>query len=541
MTLIFAILLSLFLTIVLTPVFSRLAMRLEVYDVPEPRKVHQWPIPRVGGLAMAIGVFASIILWAPLDAMIRAYLIAALILVASGIIDDWKGLGFKAKFAAQISAALIAILYGDIRIVKLGVLLPDGMILAEWLSALLTLVVLVGVTNAINLSDGLDGLAGGICMLLFCCIGYLAYVEQNFHIAIVMAALVGAIFGFLRFNTFPATLFMGDTGSQLLGFSAIYFSLALTQGNTALSPLLPLIILGFPVLDTLTVMGERIAQGHSPFLADKNHFHHRLMRMGLFHTESVFFIYVIQTFLIVAAFVLRFYSEWLLLVSYLIFAGLVLAFFHWADAEGWKLPRFKFIDRIIKGRLRVFRERGLFIMLTFRIVEWGVPLLLLITCFLPASIPSYFSAYTAVLLVGLFLIFFFRKSWMKRAVIVSLYLFIPGLIYLSDTEAWMKEPLIRIYNLSFLFFLFLVLVTLRLTKRAKGFKLTPMDFLVLFITVVFLALPELRLQYGLMAVKTIILFFCYEIIMGEVREKIGKVAVLAVAAYLLVVVRGIVG
>jgi len=399
----------------------------------------------------------------------------------------------------------------------------------------------VGVTNAINLSDGLDGLAGGICMLSFCCIGYLAYVEQDFNIAILAAALVGAIFGFLRFNTFPATLFMGDTGSQLLGFSAIYFSLALTQGDTALSPLLPLIILGFPVLDTLTVMGERITKGRSPFAADKNHFHHRLMRMGLFHTESVFFIYVIQAFLIVSAFALRFYSEWLLLVSYLIFAGLVLAFFHWADVTDWKFPRFNFIDRVIKGRLRVLRERGLFIMLAFRVVEWGVPLLLMISCLLPASIPSYFSAFASVLLGGLFLIFFFKKPWIKRAIIVSLYLFIPVLIYLSDTEVQIEEPLIRMYNLSFVFFLFFVLVTLRLTKRAKGFRLTPMDFLVLFITLVFLVLPELRLQYGLMAVKTIILFFCYEIIMGEVREKIGKVAVLTVAAYLVVVIRGMIG
>jgi UDP-GlcNAc:undecaprenyl-phosphate GlcNAc-1-phosphate transferase len=260
MTLLSSLLLSLILTIVLTPVFSRLAMRLNLYDVPDARKVHQWPVPRIGGLAIAIGAFASIVLWAPLGNMLRAYLLGASILVAVGIVDDWKGLDFRAKFIGQLAAALIAVFYGGIGISKLGALLPEGMILPQAVMVALTVVTIVGVTNAINLSDGLDGLAGGISMLGFACIGYLAFLEQNLAVAIPAAALVGALFGFLRFNTHPATLFMGDTGSLLLGFSAAFFSLALTQGDTALSPLLPLIILGFPILDTLTVMGERVAE-----------------------------------------------------------------------------------------------------------------------------------------------------------------------------------------------------------------------------------------------------------------------------------------
>jgi len=536
-----SLLISLFLTVILTPVFNRLAKRLDMYDVPGPRKVHQLPVPRVGGLAMAIGAFVSIVIWTPLDSMIRAYLMGAMILVVFGIVDDWKGLGFKAKFIAQIITALTAIFYGNIRIVNLGALLPNGVILADWISALLTLVVIVGVTNAINLSDGLDGLAGGICMLSFCCIGYLSYLERDFNIVIPIAALVGAIIGFLRFNTFPATLFMGDTGSQLLGFSAIYFSLALTQGQSGLSPLLPLIILGFPVLDTLSVMGERIAKGRSPFSADKNHFHHRLMRMGLFHTESVFCIYIIQVVLVLSAFALRYNNEWMLLVSYLIFATIVVAFFHWADATGWKFRRFSFIDQIVKGRLRVLREQGLFIMIIFWTLEWGVPLLLVVTCFLPAAIPLYFSVSAAVLLVGLLLTRIFKKDWTKGAVIVSLYLFIPALIYQSDTEAWIQGPLMRLYHLLFVIFVLFAIATLRFTKRMKGFKLTPTDLLVLFITSILLILPELRLQYGLMVVKTIMLFFLYEIILGEIRDKIGTVAVLTVAAYLIVVIRGLTG
>ena len=130
---------------------------------------------------------------------------------------------------------------------------------------------------------------------------------------------------------------------------------------------------------------------------------------------------------------------------------------------------------------------------------------------------------------------------MKDAFTVSLYLFIPALIYLSDEGARELGPMLYLYYFAFLLFVFLVLVTLRLTRRKMGFKPTTMDFLVVFVALVFLFLPELRLQYGLMAVKTIVLFFCYEIILGEARDKIWKVAALTALAYLVIAVRGLAG
>ena len=161
------------------------------------------------------------------------------------------------------------IFFGGLQIKFLGVCLPDGFQLPEILSVLLTLLAIVGVTNAINLSDGLDGLAGGSSLLIFLCIGYLAYtgsyIANNYFIVLISASVIGSIFGFLRFNTYPATVFMGDAGSQLLGFLAITLSLGLTQCNTPLSAFLPLLLLGFPVLDTLAVMVERISNGRSPF------------------------------------------------------------------------------------------------------------------------------------------------------------------------------------------------------------------------------------------------------------------------------------
>lgn len=538
-----SLLLSLFLTIVLVPAVSLIAVRLQIYDMPGPRKVHQRPIPRIGGIAMAIGAFVSIIFWAPLDEVTQAYLMGGLVLVVVGIVDDWRGLNFKAKFAGQILAALIAVFYGGIGIEKLGNLLPDGMILPYWASAILTVVVLVRVTNAINLADGLDGLAGGISLLIFGCICYLAYIGQEMKVAVLAASLMGACFGFLRFNTFPATLFMGDTGSQLLGFSAACFSLILTQGNTALSPLLPLIILGFPILDTLSVMGERIAQGRSPFSADKRHFHHRLLKMGFFHTEAVFVIYAVQALLIGSAYLLRFYSEWLLLGSYVTFAVLIIFFFRRADVTGWRLQRFDFIDRVVKGRLKLLREQGIFIQIVFRVLAWGVPLLMVFAGFLPVAIPGYFSAFAALLIAAVIMVYTLWREWFKPAVICTAYLFIPVLVCIGDTEMapWMAGAPARIYFWAYLLLLFLALLTLRLTKRKKGFRATPTDFLILVFTLVFLVIPQLRANYGIMAMKTIILYFCYEIIMGEVRERIGGVAILTVAGYLVVVLRGLIG
>ena len=511
--------------------------------MPGPRKVHQQPIPRIGGIAMAIGAFVSIIIWVPMSDATQAYLMGGAVLVVVGILDDWKGLDFKIKFAGQILAALLVVFYGGIEITQLGTLLPESMILPAWASAILTVLFLVGVTNAINLSDGLDGLAGGICMLIFGLIGYLAYIEQNLNIAIMSASLMGVCFGFLRFNTFPARLFMGDTGSMLLGFSAACFSLILTQGATALSPLLPLIILGFPLLDTLAVMAQRISEGRSPFAADKKHFHHRLLQMGLFQTEAVFIIYVIQTLLIVFAYVFRFYSEWFLLLSYGFFAVTVVGIFTIADQTGWKLKRFSFIDQVIKGKLKKLRGKRYGIRIVFQPLALGMPLLLIFTGFLPLNIPDYFSVFSGLLVLGVGLVFLLRREWFEWALIVSAYLFIPGLVYLAHTEMppWMAGRPYEIYFMVLLLLMILAWLTLRFTERTKGFRPTPMDFLVLFFALVFMVLPDLRIAYGLIAVKIILLYFCLEIIMGEVREEFWKVSALIIAAYLVVAVRGLVG
>ncbi len=538
------LLLALFVTISLIPFFTKIAEKMRVFDLPDERKVHTVPIPRIGGLAIAIGVFIAMFLWKDESGFLKAYIIGSAVIVFFGIIDDVKGLNYKMKFACQIAAALIIVFYGGLKVTHLGALLPDNMLLPGWIAIPFTIVLIVGVTNAVNLADGLDGLAGGICLLSFCCIGYLSYLVENTTVTLLSLALIGAIFGFLRFNTYPASLFMGDTGSQFLGFSMVTASLALTQGNTALSPVLPLIIFGFPVLDTMTVMLYRLSERRSPFLPDKKHFHHRLMALGLFHTEAVFTIYLIQALFVVSAFIFRFYSEWSLLIGYGLFSLLIVGSFIVAAHTHFTLKRYNLIDKVVKGRLKILREKGFFIMIFFRIVEFGIPLLMFATCFLPRKIPGFFSIFSAILIVLIIIIWFLKKNWLRSILTLTLYLLIPLLVYLSSTDTRLPERLDYIeelFNYSFVFLVFFVILTLKFTRRRRGFKVTPMDFLILFIALV---APYIAGTYtahkeiGAVAAKTIMLFFSYEVLIGELRGRFDKLTFATICTLIVIAARG---
>lgn len=539
------LLFSVFTTIALIPIFTRLALRVNLIDVPGERRVHFIPMPKSGGIAMAIGALFPVIFWTYKEDFVKWYLGAITLIVISGLIDDIRGHGPWTKFFAQVVAALIIIFLGKVRIENLGTILPDGFLLPPWIAVPLTIITIVGVTNAINLSDGLDGLAGGICLLSFSCIAYMAYLVENNLIALFSVAMTGAIFGFLRFNTFPASIFMGDTGSQFLGFSAIVLSLRLTQDESVLSPLLPLIILGFPVLDTMTVMAQRYQEGRSLFRADKNHFHHRLLRLGFYHAESVLIIYLLQAGLVTAAFLLRFYSEWLILIGYLTFASIVVGAFTITDKKGLKIKRFHIFDNIVKGKLKELKDKGTIIKVSFRIIEFGIPSLLLFSSFIPANIPRY-TSYLCMIFTGLIIMVWrFRKNFIGLTLRITLYMFIPYVIYMGNIEmvSWMVGSFAKAYNLSFFLFAIFIVLTIKFSRRRQGFKSTPMDFLILFIAIVVPNLPieEVKAYHmGLVASKIITLFFSYEVLMGELREDFRKLTIFTILSLVVSSLRGII-
>ncbi|HUI66725.1 MAG TPA: MraY family glycosyltransferase [Nitrospirota bacterium] len=521
----------------------RFADRYQVVDLPNPRKIHVRPVPRIGGLAMAVGVFIPIILWTIADEFVRAFIAATSILILFGLIDDMKGLNYKTKFGGQILAALVIIFYGGLKISSLGSLLPGEMQLTEWMKIALSLVVIVGVTNALNLADGLDGLAGGVSLLSFCCIGYLAYLDGSNTVLLITMAVAGAIFGFLRFNTHPASLFMGDTGSQLLGFTAIVLAVKTTQGNTPLSPVLPLIILGLPVLDTLTVMVQRINQGRSPFSPDKNHFHHRLISFGLSHSEAVFVIYLIQALMILSAIFFRYYSDWLLVAGYSGFCVAMLSLFAAADRKVLRLPRFPEIEKVVKGWLRKIRESYFVIRVSFGVSKLAIPLLFLASCFIPARIPVYVSntaLCASVLILG---VFFAGKKFLGGCLRLVLYLTIPLVLYCIEEgrSSWMNEQALFLYRLCFGIIALFIILTVKFSRRSKGFRMSTMDFLIIFIAVTVPNLTGQLVQHfnlGLLAVEIIVFFFGYEVLINELRESFD---VLATATFLVTLVLGVRG
>ncbi|MBI5237004.1 MAG: undecaprenyl/decaprenyl-phosphate alpha-N-acetylglucosaminyl 1-phosphate transferase [Deltaproteobacteria bacterium] len=540
------ILLSAFITVSLIPVMTRLAARFQIVDFPDPRKVHTRPVPRIGGLAMALGASVPFILWTAADDFVRAYLVGAGALVIFGLLDDMKGLGYKAKFAGQVFAALVAVFYGGVRINSLGTLLPGAAPLPEWFAISLSIVAVVGVTNAINLADGLDGLAGGISLLGFCCIGYLAYLVGNNVVIILSLSLAGAIFGFLRYNTYPASLFMGDTGSQLLGFSAAVLAIKITQGDTPLSPVLPLIILGFPVLDTLSVMVERVREGRSPFSPDKNHFHHRLLRLGLSHAEAVLTIYVIQAMMIVSAILFKYYTDWVLMTSYTVFSALIISAVVVADRTGFQFKRYPLIDDVVKGRLRRIKDDNWIIRISFSISRMIIPLLFLFSCLLPANVPGYVSVIAVCFSLFILAVWMFVKNHMGFCLRFVLYLTIPLVLYLIEEgkAAWISAKLFAQYHFSFGIIAFFVLLTVKYSKRTKGFRMTTMDFLVIFIAVVVPNLPDQSIQsyhLGLLAVEIIVLLFGYEVLIKELRGRFDALTASTLIALLLIGIRGSTG
>jgi UDP-GlcNAc:undecaprenyl-phosphate GlcNAc-1-phosphate transferase len=527
------------------PILINLARKLKIVDTPNSRKIHYDPIPRIGGIAMALGAVLPIALWAPMNRFVIAVLLGSVVLVAFGFIDDLKNIGFKEKFLGQIIAALIVILFGGLKIQSLGGLMPGNYILPDWVSIPFTLVAIVAVTNAINLSDGLDGLAGGITLLTFLCIGYLAYLVNAQAYEVIALAIMGAIFGLLRYNTHPATVFMGDAGSQLLGFVAITLTLAVTRRTPEMSPILGLFIIGLPIIDTVSVMVARILEGRSPFKADKNHLHHKIMNLGFYHSESVILIYIIHAILVCFAFIFRYESDWFLLISFFTFAATIVLVIFVSDHLGLKMKRYPIIDIVIKGPFRRLREEHVLIMISFKAIEIGFMSLLILTCFLPKQIPVYFSILSLLLLTIYLILWLFKKNRSYIIIEVAIFLIIPFLSYFSETNVdYLRGTFfLKAYSFSFGAMIVFVLLTLKFTRR-QGFKTTPMDFLILFVAFVLPNLPDERIQHwqmGFVATKIVVLFFTYEIIKGELRLNTKKLTYTGVMALMIILLRGFIG
>lgn len=335
MSVLLSFVLALLLTTVLLPLCIRIAAPLGLIDSPTPaRKTHTGQIPRSGGLAIAAGSLVAAVYWVPFDSGLLLLFVAVLVILVFGLADDLLELDSLQKLIGQAIGAVILIgAYGafpDLPFFALGEA-------PFWLATVTTFVFVVGVTNAINLSDGLDGLAAGNSLLSLGLLAVLAAQAGETNYVVMALALAGGLLGFLRFNTHPARLFMGDAGSQFLGFSAVALALLVMQQDTLpVSPVLPLLLFGLPILDTMTVVGARTLHGRPILKADRSHLHHQFLRLGFKHYEVVAIMYGLQAIIVGLAYLLRYSADVLLLAVYAGYCATVIGFIAWAKSASWR-------------------------------------------------------------------------------------------------------------------------------------------------------------------------------------------------------------
>lgn len=303
----------------LTPLVRRFALQLNIGDAAnESRKIHSGTIPTLGGIAIfagvavafAIGRYASNDFANLIEKGFWAAIVGAALIAAVGALDDVVNLNFKIKFVAQIAIAIFTVVFGERRIAQVPNPFGQSLELVEPFSSALTVVWIVGICNAVNLIDGLDGLAAGVIGIGAATMTLIAWLYGDVGLSIAYAAIAGATLGFLRYNFNPAKIFMGDTGALFIGYVMACLPLFHSPATSDGIVWLQILILGFPIADTLLAPMRRLLSGAHPFKADREHIHHRLMfYLGLSHRHAVLRIYGACVGLCVAALLMVFVAQ----------------------------------------------------------------------------------------------------------------------------------------------------------------------------------------------------------------------------------------
>ncbi|NLJ78302.1 MAG: undecaprenyl/decaprenyl-phosphate alpha-N-acetylglucosaminyl 1-phosphate transferase [Tissierellia bacterium] len=308
----------------ITPVVKRIAIICGAMDMPkDDRRIHKRPMPSMGGLAIYISIVLVSLIFIPMDRSLLATIIGGTVILVSGIIDDIWDLSPKGKLLFQIAAAIVLIL-GDVRI--MGITNPFSKTLEiiplNSLSIPITIFWVVGITNTVNLIDGLDGLAAGVTMIASLSFLMVAIRFGYISIIIMSATVAGACLGFLPYNFNPATIFMGDTGALFLGFILSALSIEGVMKSVAtIAIVVPILILGVPIFDTTLAIFRRLLSGRSIAEADDGHLHHKLLRMGYSQRKTVIILYIISAiFGLCATLIARINSKGAVILSTMVFA-----------------------------------------------------------------------------------------------------------------------------------------------------------------------------------------------------------------------------
>lgn len=540
---------AMLLTMIFIPPVKQLGYRLGLVDTPNQRKVHLTPIPRIGGVAMILGAVVPLVLWLSVSPALGSYLAGASLIIVFGVLDDAFDLDFRVKFAVQIVAALIVVFAGSIQIHAFS-LFGQLVALPYWVSVGLTVFFYLAVVNAVNFADGLDGLAGGITLLSLIALAAVAYDTGVKDVLLVSVVLIGSVMGFLLFNSHPAQVFMGDGGSQFLGFSLAVMSVYLTQrDHTTLSAFAPLLIIGMPLIDLVYVVVSRKMRGKSLFRPDKGHIHHRLLELGLRQYGAVFVIYLLQSVIIVSALVFRNEGDTFFLALYLFFLGAISILISSARKYG-RIPGAKQINELMYGpvrKLRVLVKRKRLPTIARNIALFSMVAYLV----LGTLILNEVKFEVGVIAAGLWSLFFVLKprrvteklsGWFIRFIY---YLTASGVLFLTYTS----PEIFDVYRLWIKMFFSMLAVAVFIAIEYSGderLKLRPIDFLVVTTALILpgvVGLSDIDQVYWFVAAHLLVLFYGVELVLLSFREsaRVTLIQYLYTAPLLVLAVRGLSG
>ena len=513
--------LALLSSLILIPILMKYASQLGLVDNPagNARKLHKAPMPRSGGLGIIIPTGVAILVVLPWDDSVVSFLFSSLVIIGFGLLDDVIELKPIQKLVGQALGVTLAMVGG---MIISNVPFIDNA--STWISYALTFAFVMAVINGVNFSDGMDGLAAGTTLMALVVIFLLAVDSSNLLVAIIAASICAALVGFLRFNTHPATIFMGDAGSQFLGFSVAWLAITVSQAETStLTPLMPLLILGIPIMDVLQVICVRIKKKLPLPGPDKEHLHHQIGKLGLPQAGVVATMYLLQLILLSGAFLIRQDSDATALGFYICYLVAVLGVLYIGHAQGWRMKGADTFDGVNR-RNEIFRRvsflhpySGKF----FGLVTAG---LLCLFAVMSTEMPKGF-IYIALLLATSILCvkLVARGRWPLLIGRLSTYTATIFCVYGMALSSSLRESF-GIIDL-FLATLAMALVVSIRTTRKRYFWLTPHDLLVLFFVI--LLAPSVSLDLGqnvnsgTLIFQTILLLYVSEYVLarGHVAQR----------------------
>ncbi len=529
-------------SLLIMPSLHSLSVRVGGVDVPDNgRKVHVKAIPRLGGIAIQCGLLISVLLFCSTSPFVSGFVAGGLIIFFVGFVDDLRDLTAVQKLAGQIAGTSVGVILSHNHVQRLGEFIFAGSIeLPAEIAIPFTIFCIVGLINSLNMIDGLDGLAGGISAIACLALAILAFKTGAFQVFFVCIALLGAVIGFLVHNSYPARIFMGDAGSNLLGFTLGMLAVKLLNVSSSISPAAILIILSVPLFDMLYVITCRLADNRPVMGADKGHLHHRLLNIGLGHKAAVLSVCGWSYFMAAVGVLYYNVGDFLLLLFlitamsavYLLLFGV--SRFKSAGNNKTKsdAPFFKMTWPVSLER---FCNRLLFL------ARYLIVIFLALTFSVELAPSSYHTVALAILLCLLMVGFACNGSWANQLLLISLY--VAGAYLLYEIENYGRSATIAgisIITLSAYLFAFLaVIVGIKILIRKRFHILTSSAIeLLVLLAVIFVPLmpDEIIVRYHLLMVagKSIVLFLAYKLILISEDAKRNRVVVLLSMAALFI-------